>query len=303
MATLAAVPTPGTVSPLLRPVMGILPQGQPLLVSGTVFRDCSDCPEMVVMPTGAATIGASVGEEEHEQVPVRFRGRAEPAHTVTISYPFAVSRYEVTVGEFSRFAAATGRRMEGCWLSVNKEWKYLEDRSWRMPGYGQTERDPVVCVSWEDARAYTDWLSGVLHQKYRLMSEAEWEYTARVGTNTVRPWGQAIGKNFTNCVGCGSRWDGQRPAPSGSFSVNRFGLYDMLGNVAEWVDDCWHDSYAGAPADGSSWQSGGNCQFRIIRGGSWVDPPRNIRAAQRDRDTPQMRSVFLGFRIARVITP
>ena len=282
--------------------MGVLPQSSPLMVVGTVFRDCSDCPEMVVMPQGAYIMGAPPGEEEQEGVPVRQRGRALPQHKVFISDAFAVSRYEITVGEFTRFVTATGRQMDGCWLSVNGEWKLLEDRNWRLPGYGQTDRDPVVCVSWDDAKAYVDWLSGAMKQQYRLLSESEWEVVARTGTLTARPWGAAIGRNFTSCAGCGSRWDSQRPAPTGSFSVNRFGLYDMLGNVAEWVDDCWHENYQDAPRDGSSW-TGGACEFRVFRGGSWIDPPRTVRSAQRDRDTPQLRSAFLGFRIARNIEP
>jgi len=292
-------------SPSSRPIqlaMGVMPQNSPLLLVGTVFRDCSDCPEMVVMPLGDVTMGAPPGEEEAEAVPIRFRGRAQPQHKVYLGDAFAVSRYEVTVGEFGRFVMATGRKMDGCWLSVKREWKLLEERSWRLPGYGQTDRDPVVCVSWEDAKAYVDWLSGALKQKYRLLTEAEWEYVARTGTATARPWGAAIGRNFTDCVGCGSRWDGQRPAPTGSFSVNRFGLYDLLGNVAEWVEDCWHENYQGAPTDGSAWTAG-SCELRVIRGGSWVDQPPAIRSAQRDRDTPLMRSVFLGFRIARDIRP
>ncbi len=296
---------PATAAPLdqaTRLAMGVLPQNSPLLVVGTVFRDCSDCPEMVVMPLGDYVMGAAPGEEEQEGVSSRLRGRAEPQHRVSVSDAFAVGRYEITVGEFARFVSATGRKMDGCWLSVNREWKLLDDRNWRLPGYGQTERDPVVCVSWEDAKAYVDWLSGAMKQQYRLLSEAEWEYVARTGTSTARPWGAAIGRNFTDCAGCGSRWDGQRPAPSGSFSVNRFGLYDVLGNVAEWVEDCWHDTYQGAPRDGSPWDSG-NCEFRVFRGGSWIDPPSAIRSAQRDRDTPQLRSVFLGFRIARNIQP
>ena len=285
-----------------RLAMGMLPQSSPLLLVGTVFRDCSDCPEMVVMPLGDTYVGAQAGEEAAEGVEPRFRGRAEPRHRVFINNAFAVSRYEVTVGQFARFVQATGRKMDGCWISQNHEWKLLEDRSWRMPGYGQTDRDPVVCVSWEDAKAYVDWLSGALKQRYRLLTEAEWEYVARTGTKTVRPWGDPIGHNFTDCAACGSRWDGQRPAPSGSFSVNRFGLYDLLGNAAEWVEDCWHNDYRDAPTDGSAWTSGA-CEFRVIRGGSWVDQPRNVRSAQRDRDTATMRSVFLGFRIARDINP
>ncbi|MEI8393825.1 MAG: formylglycine-generating enzyme family protein [Rhodospirillaceae bacterium] len=282
--------------------MGALPGGSPLMLVGTVFRDCSDCPEMVVMPLGDFSMGVAPGEEEAEEVPARFRGRAEPRHKVAVNQAFAVSRYEVTVGEFSRFIQATGRKMDGCWLSSNRQWKLLEERNWRLPGYGQTDHDPVVCVSWDDARAYVDWLSGALKQRYRLLSESEWEYVTRTGTATPRPWGKAIGRNYANCQGCGSRWDGQRPAPVGSFSVNRFGLFDMLGNVAEWVEDCWHDNYKDAPAEGVAWTTG-SCEFHVIRGGSWVDQPRNVRAAQRDRDTPGMRSVFLGFRIARNITP
>ena len=301
MAMLAGMGSAAADGPI-QLAMGVLPQSSPLLLVGTVFRDCSDCPEMVVMPLGDYTMGAQTGEEEAEGIEQRFRGRAEPRHRVFVNNPFAVSRYEVTVGQFARFVQATGRHMDGCWISQDHEWKLAEDRSWRMPGYGQTDRDPAVCISWEDAKAYVDWLSGAMKQRYRLLSEAEWEYVARTGTKTVRPWGDAIGNNFTDCNGCGSRWDGQRPAPTSSFSVNRFGLYDLLGNAAEWVEDCWHKDYRDAPTDGTPWLSGA-CEFRVIRGGSWVDPPNKIRSAARDRDTTTMRSVFVGFRIARDINP
>ena len=147
MMMLAGVGTALADAPV-RLAMGVLPQSSPLLLVGTVFRDCSDCPEMVVMPLGDTYMGAQSGEEEAEGVESRFRGRSEPRHRVFINNAFAVGRYEVTVGQFARFVQATGRKMDGCWISQDHEWKLLEDRSWRMPGYGQTDRDPVVCVSW-----------------------------------------------------------------------------------------------------------------------------------------------------------
>ena len=138
---------------------------------------------------------------------------------------------------------------------------------------------------------------------YRLLSEAEYEYAARAGTQTAYPWGDEIGKNNADCNGCGSEWDNRQPAPVGSFAPNQFGLYDMVGNVFEWVEECAHGNYNGAPTDGSVWTEGGNCTFRVVRGGSWVIGPGLLRSASRFWVTTGSRGNFLGFRLGRTLTP
>ena len=138
---------------------------------------------------------------------------------------------------------------------------------------------------------------------YRLLSEAEYEYAARAGTQTAYPWGDQIGKNNANCNGCGSKWDYIATAPVGSFAPNRFGLYDMVGNVFEWVEDCTYANYNGAPGDGKAWIDGGNCSLRVIRGGSWRNGPENLRCAFRIGFSSDSRGYIVGFRVGRTLTP
>ena len=157
-------------------------------------------------------------------------------------------------------------------------------------------------VSWEDAVAYVRWLSGQTGERYRLPSEAEWEYAARAGSVTAYSWGNEIGRNRANCHGCGSQWDDRQTAPVGSFGPNGWGLHDMHGNVLEWVQDCWNGSYGGAPSDGSAWERG-DCSQRVLRGGSRGIDPGYLRSANRARFTTTVRSHFIGFRVARTITP
>jgi len=147
------------------------------------------------------------------------------------------------------------------------------------------------------------WLSLVTGKTYRLLSEAEYEYAARARTTTAYPWGHEIGKNNAVCDGCGSEWDKKRPAPVGSFAPNRFGLYDMAGNVFEWTEERWHVNYTNAPKDGSAWlaENGGDCKSRVVRGGSWGGTPDNLRSANRSRDTTDIRLSSLGFRVARTL--
>ena len=159
---------------------------------------------------------------------------------------------------------------------------------------------PVINVSWEDSRAYAAWLGEQTGQRYRLPSEAEWKYAARAGTETRYSWGEEIGRNRANCDGCGSEWDGRQTAPVGRFEPNAFGLYDLHGNVDEWVENCWHDNYEGAPSDGSAWTSGGDSD---LRGGSWYFYPRNLRAANRYRNRPSHRDNSYGFRLAQDLNP
>ena len=245
---------------------------------GDVFRDCPHCPKMVVVPAGRFTMGSPASEEGRDD-------REGPQHEVTIGSKFAVGVYEVTFDEWD--ACVSGGGCGG----------YRPDDE----GWGRGGR-PVINVSWEDARAYAEWLSGETGESYRLLSESEWEYVARAGTVTRFWWGDSIGSNRVNCDGCGSRWDNKSTSPVGSFSANAFGLHDVHGNVWEWVEDCWNGSYDGAPGDGTAWE-GGNCSSRVLRGGSWFDYPHLLRSADRHRDGAGNRYLISGFRVARTFTP
>ena len=207
---------------------------------GRVFRDCPECPEMVVVPAGSFMMGSDESSSE------------KPRHRVTIAKPFAVGKHEVTFAEWDACVVAGG-----CGGGHRPY-----DRGW---GRG---RRPVINVSWDDAKAYVLWLNRKTGKQYRLPSEAEWEYAARAGTTTRYSWGDDIGRNRANCANCGSRWDNEQTAPTGSFRANVFGLHDVHGNVWEWVEDCWSGDYPGAPSDGRAW-TGGDCGNRVLRGGSW----------------------------------
>ncbi len=241
--------------------------------AGEVFRDCPTCPELVVMPAGRFRMGCVSGRDCEDD--------ERPVHEVEVG-SFALGVYEVTFEEYERFARATGRDRPN-------------DRGWGRGGR------PVINVSWEDATAYAAWLSAEAGEEYRLPSEAEWEYGARAGSTTRYSWGDDIGRNRANCPGCGSRWDGDETAPVGSFAANAWGLHDMHGNVWEWVEDCWHENYVRAPRDGSAWTTGGNCSRRVLRGGSWLNNPRDLRSALRGRSATALRDGDVGFRVARTL--
>ena len=245
--------------------------------AGETFRECPSCPEMVVVPAGSFMMGSPSHEEG------RY-GNEGPAHRVTISEPFAAGVYEVTFAEWD--ACASGGGCGG---------HRPDDEGW-----GRGNR-PVINVSWKDAQAYADWLSRKTGAEYRLLSEAEWEYAARAGTTTRFHWGDDVGRNRANCY-CGDSWD--TTAPVGSFAANGWGLHDMHGNVWEWVEDCWNESYAGAPSDGNAWESG-NCDRRVLRGGSWYsdDVERFLRSANRSRSETGFRRKYDGFRVARTLAP
>ncbi|MBS0268170.1 MAG: formylglycine-generating enzyme family protein [Proteobacteria bacterium] len=162
---------------------------------------------------------------------------------------------------------------------------------------------PVINVTGGQAKQYVRWLSQVTGHEYRLPSEAEWEYAARAGTSTAYTWGHAIGEGRANCFDCGSRWDNKQTAPVGSFEPNAFGLFDMHGNVLEWVEDVWHDSYNGAPADGTAWVEGNDPKFRVIRGGGWGNEAEVHRSHTRAERIIYVQFETLGFRVARTIEP
>jgi sulfatase modifying factor 1 len=281
------------------------------------YRDCPQCPTMVVIPAGSIIIGPAKGEHDWA---VSQGGKAEwyknekPAHRVTIRRSFSIGKYEVTRALYADFVWATGHASSNCLKKEGDKMVPDPDRNWINPGFKQTDLDPVVCVSWDDAQAYVRWLSRITGKDYRLPSEAEWEYAARAGKRTMRYWGD----DKKNTEACGyanaadltakdefpdwttfSCRDGYvYTAPVGRFRPNAYGLHDMLGNVWEWTQDCYHDSYEGAPTDGSAWMSG-DCARRVNRGGAWGSFPRCMRAANRVRNVPCDRCGYVGIRVAR----
>ena len=247
---------------------------------GDSFKDCADCPEMVVVPAGSFTMGSPPGEAE-------LTDNERPQHKVTIAKPFAVGKFEVTFVEWDACVAAGG-----CKHRPNDE------------GWGRGTR-PAINVSWSDiTKEFLPWLSRTTRKTYRLLSEAEWEYAGRAGSAGKYNWGDDIGTNRANCNRCGSQWDAKQTAPVGSFRGNAFGLYDMHGNVAEWVVDCLQDfdsnNYTRAPPDGSA-RSSGKCVGRILRGGSWFSLLSHVRSAARNGFTPGSRNNEYGFRVARML--
>jgi formylglycine-generating enzyme required for sulfatase activity len=285
---------------------------------GTKFRDCPECPEMVVVPAGDYLMGSANSEVGH----VANEG---PVHKVSVP-TFAVGIYPITRAEFSIFVRESGHPpINGCTVWTGRPFgeqgfaRTDAGKNWRNPGFQQTDNDPAVCISWEDAQAYVRWLNGKAHGThrdgpvaastgpYRLLSEAEWEYAARGGTNTPYYWGSKISHQNANyglekCPPCGplakdtDLWN--NTSPVGSFPPNHFGIYDMSGNVFQYVEDCWHDNYVGAPSDGTAWVTG-NCKFRVDRGGDWIDDPKILRVAYRDMGAAGDRDQFTGFRVAR----
>lgn len=199
-----------------------------------------------------------------------------PLHQVAVK-GFFLGSHEVTFAQYDKFAGETGRPLP-------------DDAGW-----GRGNR-PVINVSWEDAKAFAAWLSQKSGKNFRLPTEAEWEYAARADSNTAYWWGNDLGRGNANCNGCGSRWDNRSTAPVGSFSANRFGLYDMLGNVSEWVEDRRHDSYQGAPADGSAWSDGPSGE-RVQRGGSFRDFPKDVKASTRNWAAHTHKQADCGFRL------
>ena len=255
---------------------------EPEPVMESVFRDCDVCPEMVVVPAGSFMMGSPASEEGR-------RDNEGPVHRVRIAQPFAVGVYEVTFAQW-----------DACVSDGGCGGHRPDDGGW---GRG---RHPVINVSWEDAQSYVRWLSMETGKSYRLLSESEWEYVARAGTTGPFHFGATISTDHANYDGdytYGSGRKGrnrERTVPVGRFSSNAFGVHDVHGNVWEWVEDCWHDDYRGAPADGSAWESG-ECRVGVFRGGSWNFGPWDLRSAFRYRSDTALRYGSVGFRVARAL--
>ena len=275
---------------------------------GAVFQDCPSCPSLAVIPAGQFVQGSLISELDREE-------NEGPRQLVKIDYPLAVGRYEVTRAEYEQFVQDTGYQASGCEIYDGK-WHQDARRSWQSPGYSQGPNHPVTCISWTDAQAYVEWLSRKTRKSYRLLSSSEWEYVARAGSQTAQIWkeqaasacmvgnvaDQSADKRYPGwqVFDCNDNY--ANTAPVGSFEPNAMGIFDMAGNVFEWVGDCWNDSYQGSPTDGSAWMTG-NCGLHVLRGGSWFSQPRYLRAAFRNRFESGHRSSTFGFRVARRIEP
>jgi formylglycine-generating enzyme required for sulfatase activity len=278
---------------------------------GETFRDCADCPEMVVVPAGSFMMGSPPGEKDR-------RDDEGPQRLVTISQPFVVGKFEVTKAQFEAFVRETRydavNKCEPPFLRVEGGKLKKRGKSWRELGYAQSGDHPVACINWHDAKAYVAWLSQKTGKLYHLLSEAEWEYAARAGTTTPYSFGDnenelckyangvdlTAGRKFKTrrLVNCTDNY--MYTAPVGVFAANAFGLHDMHGNVMEWVEDCWNGSYVGAPSDGSAWKQG-DCSLRVLRGGSWLGSPFPLRSAVRFRNDQSFQYYTYGFRVARTL--
>ena len=282
-------------------------------------RDCPACPELALVPPGQFQMGSAPDAPELEP----GRGESPPAR-LSFARPFMITSREITHGEYRRFVEATGAKSAaGCRVLSGGQWIQDPDRSWRDPGFAAPPRDdePVVCVSWEDARAFAEWLAAESGKRYRLPSEAEWEYVARGGTSFPRYWGENDSReDLALSLACdhanvydASAVDGLRLpgpnarcsdraaalAPVAQFKPNAFGVYDIIGNAREWVMDCFTASYAGRPPDARAWTWQGGCELKGVRGGSFASRPRDARAPARGAELAGHRQSDLGFRVAR----
>jgi len=245
------------------------PEAERALKPLASFRECAkDCPEMVVVPAGEFMMGSPASEKG------RFANEG-PQRSVTIAKPFAVSKFDVTFADWDACVS-----VGGC--------PHVSDS-----GFGR-ETKPVINVNWDDAQRYVAWFSKLTGKTYRLLTEAEWEYAARAGSTTAYFWGDEIGDGKAN-------W-GSQPSSVGSFKPNAFGLYDMAGNVWQWVQDCYRVNDSGAPTDSSAWSTG-DCRRRVVRGGGWASAPQYLRSAARDFFAADDRDFHVGFRLGRTLTP
>jgi formylglycine-generating enzyme required for sulfatase activity/uncharacterized caspase-like protein len=302
---------------------GVVAQSKDAPQPGVPFKDCEDCPEMMVAPAGRFTMGSPDSEGGRRDIEA-------PQRTVEVRSSFAVGRYAITRDQFEAFVKATARLYdEGCYAesSSTDEWILRPDLSFRSPGFAQDGRHPVVCISWEDANAYVEWLSVKTGKSYRLLTEAEREYVTRAGTTTPYWWGSTIRSDLANYdnanqptsdrgLSAKERVVSASPAPAKAtlptttakgtvpvdfYQPNPWGLSQVHGNVAEWVEDCWNRSYKGAPSDPSAVKTG-DCNRRVLRGGGWSYWASDVRSAYRESARKENRYVHVGFRVARNLT-
>lgn len=290
------------------------------------IRDCDTCPELMRIPAGEFLMGADIDEPRGLGLPEFWASREQPVTHVTVARDFYLGKYEISRGEFARFAAATGYSPEpGCWHFVGSEWLFDESRNWQDARIGQDDTHPVTCVNWLDAQAYLAWLSQETGQTYRLASEAEWEYAVRAGTQTAYWFGDDPGQicEFVNLGDITTRerfgwdqteikyemmnnWKGEdcrdghaTTAPVHETAANPFGLHGMLGNANEWVADCWNDDHSGATGTQAPRLTGADCGLRVMRGQGWTAIAASTRPAFRLKMNATDRRFTFGFRVAR----
>jgi formylglycine-generating enzyme required for sulfatase activity len=275
--------------------------------AGSVFKDCKECPDMVVVPAGTFQMGTARSESGSGE-------NERPRHEVKIAKMFAAGRFEVTRAQFAAFVADSGYKIENtCYVwQHSATWENQQGRNWRDVGFRQADDHPVVCVSWKDAQAYLAWLGRKTGKAYRLPTEPEWEYFARAGTKTSRYWGDdlSLACEYANVHDKETQsdhkfdWEAHdckdgysETSPAGKFKPNPFGLYDVMGNAWEWTEDCLTTNYINAPADGSASVTE-DCPKRVYRGGGWSGPALP-RSGVRNGNQPTYRSQLLGFRVVR----
>jgi formylglycine-generating enzyme required for sulfatase activity len=298
------------------PIAALVPgSGQSARDTLTDGSPCSFCPEMVVVPAGHFTMGSPEGEPQREN---SRKGTESPQHDVSIGWPFAVGRFAITRGEYAAFVRESNHAIDDkCW-TYEDNWDERSGRSFRNPGFTQDDRHPVVCIIWDDAKAFAVWLSRKTGKSYRLLSESEREYVTRAGTTTPFWWGSSITPDWANYNGYALPYKGggsmgefrKRTMQVDSFEPNPWALYQVHGNVFEWTEDCWHDTYQGAPTDGTAWTTG--CSVapsqsseggRVVRGGSWNSDPKILRSAYRIAFITAFCNSSVGLRVARTLNP
>ena len=235
-----------------------------------MIRDCPSCPEMLVLQPATFTMGNNSGDRSER-----------PAHRVSIKRPFAIGKHEVTTKQWKDCVKAGA-------CSYNPDYTNASDNS------------PVRDISWSDAQEYVRWLSKITKQEYRLPTEAEWEYAARAGTSTRFWWGDSVGVGKADCKDCRGKWSREAPVDVDYYPPNPFGLHGTSGGVWEWVSDCWHKSYKGAPKDGSSWKKA-DCRENVIRGGAWRNDASYIHSTSRFKYDANVRYLLNGFRVAKTL--
>jgi len=276
---------------------------------GATFRDCSACPEMVVISASNFTMGSSAAEKSWAVSRGATPGSVSdesPQHNVSLR-SFALGKYDMTRREYAAFVSETGYPSgDGCYDNGNPDSSKRAGASWKSPGFKQTDNDPVICVSWDDAQAYISWLNSKVKRSdstsgdgpYRLPTESEWEYAARARATTRFWWGD------DDAAAAAHAWykenSGGQTHPVGLKPANRFGLYDMAGNVWQWTEDCYAESYANAPSDGSAAETGNAC-LRVDRGDSWYYAAWLLRPATRERNPAGYRDKVMGFRVAKTL--
>ena len=247
------------------------------------FRDCDHCPEMIEVPKGTYLMGSNEGREEEM-----------PVHRVVVEENFAVGRYEVTRKQYEQFIESSNYSSGGgceTWDLPSFNWR--SEKSWRDPDFHQKDNHPVVCVNWHDAKAYVNWLSQLTGARYRLLSESEWEYVARAGSITKYSFGDKISPELANY---GDMF--RATTSSGSYPANVFGVHDMHGNAAEWVEDCWIDNYQNF-AETPELRMLASCRKNVFRGGTWNNISEYLRSAYRYGYISEFKLSSLGFRVAR----